>query len=308
MPASTGSQRIKADFSLLMVALIWGLTFATVKNAVADMDPFTFIAIRFAIAFVFMSLFCWKKLLKLRGRDWFPGILVGLFLFCGYSFQTIGLKYTTASNAGFITGLSVVMVPIIASITVRQMPSLLVIGGAGLAGIGIGLLCLNEGYTYNYGDVLVLVCAISFALHIILVGRYASQTDATVLATLQIGVVAVLSALAAFVFESQVPIQFTRDVWIGLLTTAIPATSMAFFVQTYMQQFTTPMHTAIILATEPVFSGIFGYLLLGEVLGSRGLLGAALVLVGMVLSEIREMQVEKAAYSEVACDGSSGKN
>ena len=297
-------QRAKADFSLLMVALIWGLTFVTVKNAIADMAPFTFLAIRFAIAFVFMLIFCWRKLVALRGRDWLPGIVVGLFLFIGYSFQTIGLQYTTASNAGFITGLSVVLVPLICSIINRELPSPLVLLGAILAGIGIGFLSLSQGYTYNYGDILVLGCAVSFALHIIAIGRYAKEIDATVLASLQIGVVALCSTLAALLFETHVPIQFTRDVWIGLLTTAIPATSLAFFIQTYMQKFTTPMHTAIILSTEPVFAGIFGYLLLGEVLGARGLLGAALVFTGMVLSEIREIYSEKTAFDGVACDSS----
>jgi len=287
-----------------MVSLIWGLTFVTVKNAIADMAPFTFIAIRFAVAFVFMSLFCCKKLISLRGRDWIPGILVGLFLFAGYSFQTLGLQYTTASNAGFITGLSVVLVPLICSAINRELPSPMVVVGAVLAGVGIGFLSLSHGYTYNYGDILVLMCAVSFALHIIAVGRYAYAMDATVLASIQIGVVAVCSAVAAVAFENHVPVQFTRDVWIGLITTAIPATSLAFFVQTYMQKFTTPMHTAIILSTEPVFSGIFGYLLLGEVLGSNGLLGAALVLAGMILSEIREIQTEKTSGADSAYDGS----
>lgn len=297
-------QRITADFSLLMVALIWGLTFSTVKIAIADMAPFTFVAIRFAIAFIFMVLFCWKKLFQFRRSDWLPGIFVGIFLFGGYSFQTIGLQFTTVSNAGFITGLSVVMVPLFYSILKRSFPSPLVLVGAALAGCGIGLLCLNEGYTYNFGDILVLACAVSFALHIIAIGRYASQVDATVLASIQIGTVAILSVAAAFVFEPNTPIQFTKEVWIGLLTTAIPATSLAFFIQSYMQKFTTPMHTAIILSMEPVFAGLFGYLLLNEVLGARGLWGAALVLAGMILSEIREIYSEKTAFSEVPCDSS----
>lgn len=303
--ACTGFQRVKADVSLLMVSLIWGLTFATVKNAIADMAPFTFLAIRFAIAFIFMSLFCYKKLVRLRGRDWIPGILVGVFLFSGYSFQTFGLQYTTASNAGFITGLSVVLVPLICSVINREFPSLLVIGGAVLAGTGIGFLCLNNGYTYNYGDILVLMCAVSFALHIIVVGHYAVETDATVLASIQIGVVALLSCIAAVIFESHVPVRFTKEVWIGLITTAIPATSLAFFLQTYMQKFTSPVHTAIILSTEPVFSGIFGYLLLNEILGTKGLLGAALVLAGMILSEISEIQTDKTSGVEMACKSGS---
>lgn len=295
-------KRFKADFSLLMVSLIWGLTFVTVKNAIADMAPFTFLAIRFAIAFLFMSLFCFKKLFKFDRRDWFPGLLIGVFLFCGYSFQTFGLQYTTASNAGFITGLSVVMVPLFCGIMNRQMPSPMVLGGAALAGVGMGFLCLNEGYAYNYGDILVLCCAVCYAFHIIFVARYSQDIDVTVLASIQIGVVAVLCCIAAFAFESRIPVSFSRDVWIGLLTTAIPATSLAFFIQTYSQKFTTPMHTAIILSTEPVFAGLFGYLMLGEILGPKGLWGAALVLAGMILSEIREVQEEKAGCSEIACN------
>lgn len=303
---ATGVQRFKADFSLLMVALIWGLTFVTVKNAIADMAPFTFIAIRFAVAFVFMALFCFKRLQKINQRELLSCVLVGIFLFFGYSFQTLGLQYTTASNAGFITGLSVVLVPMIVSVANRRLPSPLIILGAVLACIGMGLMTLNEGYNYNYGDILVLGCAVSFALHIVLVARYSSIIDATLLTTIQIGTVAVLSGLSALIFEANIPIQFTRDVWIGLLTTAIPATSLAFFIQTWSQRFTTPMHTAIILATEPVFSGIFGYLLLHEVLGPRGLWGAALVLAGMVISEVREVhlhkEVDKADCSEIAFD------
>jgi len=285
-------KRVKADISLLLVAFIWGLTFVTVKNAVADMAPYTFIAIRFAIAFTFMCLFCIDKLIRLRPSKLLPGIMLGTFLFAGYAFQTIGLQYTTVSNAGFITGLSVVLVPLIYALINRTSPPKIALLGAICASTGLGLLCLKEGYAYNPGDVLVLLCALSFALHIVFVGRYAPKIDPTVSATIQIGTVAVLSGLAGLMFESHMPVRFTGAVWIGLLTTAIPATSLAFFIQNSMQRFTTPMHTAIILSLEPVFAGIFGYLLLGEVLGSRGLWGASLVFIGMVLSEIREIYGE----------------
>lgn len=282
-------KRIKADISLFSVALIWGLTFVTVKNAVADMAPYTFIAIRFAIAFLFMAFFCYDKLFQIEMKTLFSGALLGVLLFLGYSFQTIGLQYTTASNAGFITGLSVILVPLIYALINRKLPHLLVLVGAVSAGGGIGLLCLQEGYTYNPGDIIVLFCAVFFALHIIFVGRFAPKIDATVLASIQIGTVAILSGIASLFFEIHIPLRFTSAVWIGLLTTAIPATSLAFFIQSSMQRYTTPMHTAVIFSLEPVFAGIFGYLLLGEVLGTKGLWGAALVFLGMVLSEINEV-------------------
>jgi len=283
-------KRIKADISLIIVAFIWGITFVTVKNAIADMAPYTFIAIRFAIAFIFMSLFCIGSLKENSKKIFFPGIMLGIFLFGGYAFQTIGLQYTTASNAGFITGLSVVIVPLIYSVINKTLPSKTAVVGALCAAVGVGMLSLKEDYTFNPGDFLMLMCAFCFALHIVFVGRYASKVNTTLLATIQIGTVAFISSLAGLAFESHLPLRFTKAVWIGLLTTAIPATALAFFVQNSMQRYNAPMHTAVIFSLEPVFAGIAGYFLLGEVLGSRGLLGAALVFLGMVLSEVSEIQ------------------
>jgi len=283
-------KRIKADISLIIVAFIWGITFVTVKNAIADMAPYTFIAIRFAIAFIFMSLFCIGIFKELNKKIFFPGLMLGVFLFGGYAFQTIGLQYTTASNAGFITGLSVVIVPLIYSIINKTLPSKTALLGAFSAAVGVGLLSLKENYTFNPGDFLMLLCAFCFAFHIVFVGCYASKVNTTLLSTIQIGTVALISGIAGLAFESHLPIRFTTAVWVGLLTTAIPATALAFFVQNTMQKYTTPMHTAVIFSLEPVFAGIAGYFLLGEVLGFRGLLGAALVFLGMVLSELSEIQ------------------
>ena len=290
---SKNHNRIKADLSLLSVALIWGLTFVTVKNAIADMAPYTFIAIRFALAFVFMAVFCFKKLIKTDIKTLFSGIVLGMLLFLGYAFQTIGLQYTTASNAGFITGLSVILVPLIYAFLNKTSPHFLVILGAISAGVGLGFLCLQDGYIYNTGDLIVLSCAFFFALHIVILGHYAPKIDATVLASIQIASVALFSGIASLLFESHIPVVFTGAVWVGLLTTAIPATALAFFIQSSMQRHTTPAHTAVIFSLEPVFAGVFGYLLLNEVIGVKGVWGAALVFLGMILSEINEIYQEK---------------
>ncbi|NLO89502.1 MAG: EamA family transporter [Clostridia bacterium] len=283
-------KRIKADASLTIIAFIWGITFVTVKNAIADMAPYTFLAFRFGIAFIFMIFFCIGLLKENSKKILFPGILLGVFLFGGYAFQTIGLQYTTVSNAGFITGLSVVIVPLIYSVINRTLPSKTAAVGALCAAVGVGMLSLKENYSFNPGDFLMLMCAFCFALHIVFVGRYVSNINPTLLTTIQIGTVAVISGLAGLAFESHLPLCFTKDVWIGLLTTAIPATALAFFIQNSMQRYTTPMHTAVIFSLEPVFAGMAGYFLLGEVLGPMGLLGAALVFLGMILSEVSEIQ------------------
>ena len=270
----------------MLVTLIWGATFVTVKNAILDMPPFRFIAIRFAIACIFLILIYPGKLKLLNKQTLLAGTLIGLFLFGGYSLQTLGLKYTSASNAGFITGLSVVMVPLFLTIYTKHLPGLFASLGVISATLGLALLSLGPNLSLNTGDLLVLGCAGCFAFHIISVGKFAPTLDATSLAIIQIGVVAVASLLVSLTVETQATV-YTKDVWLGLLITAIPATSLAFLLQTKMQKFTTSTRTAIIFSSEPVFSAIFAYLLAGEMLTCQGMFGAGLVLLGMLISEFK---------------------
>ncbi|WP_206811012.1 DMT family transporter [Paradesulfitobacterium ferrireducens] len=279
------NRRYLADLSLIGVTLVWGATFVVVKRAITDLPPFPFLAIRFGLAFLSLLPFVWLQRRHLNKRTVFQGLALGIFLFAGYAWQTIGLQYTTASNAGFITGMSVVLVPALVTVSTKSLPRPGMMLGIASAAIGLALLSLGEGYVLNRGDAMVLLCAFSFALHIFLVGRYAPEGNATVLAAVQILAVSILSAGASFILP-QPPLIFSGSAWFGLLLTAIPATSLAFFLQTKMQQFTTPTHTAIIFSSEPVFSAVFAYFLAGEVLSDRGLLGAALVLSGMLLAEL----------------------
>ncbi len=279
-------RQVKADLALLSVTLIWGATFVAVKNAVADMPPFMFIAIRFAAACLFLIAIAPGKLWLLNKKTALAGGIIGLFLFGGYSFQTIGLQYTSASNAGFITGLSVVLVPLFLTLATRRAPGLYTGMGVLSATIGLALLSLGDNFTLNKGDVLVFLCAVCFALHILSVGKFAPAMDAHLLAVMQIGVVALAGGASSLALEPQT-VHFTRDVWIGLLITAIPATSLAFLIQNKMQKFTTSTRTAIIFTTEPVFSAVFAFLLAGEKLSMQGAIGAVLVLAGMLLSELK---------------------
>ena len=212
------------------------------------------------------------------------GMALGVFLFSGYAWQTVGLQYTTSSNAGFITGLSVVFVPAFVAMTTRKLPSPGLILGVLCALVGLAFLSLGDQFVFNKGDLMVLVCAISFALHILFVGRYAPHANAIVLASVQILTVSVLSGISSM-FLPQTAVHFSNNVWVALLVTAIPATSLAFFVQTKMQQFTTPTHTALIFSMEPVFAAISAFFFAGEFLSPRGLLGAGLVLAGMLIAE-----------------------
>lgn len=273
-----------ADLSLLLVTLVWGSTFVIVKWAIEDLPPLPFLAIRFALAFVSLLPFLWLQKNHINKTTLIRGAATGVFLFSGYAWQTVGLQYTTSSNAGFITGLSVVFVPALVTITTRKLPSRSLTLGVLCALVGLAFLSLGNSLQLNKGDLMILVCALSFALHIFFVGRYAPQMNATVLASVQILTVSLLSGLSSRLFP-QPSINFSSTAWFALLVTAILATSVAFFVQTKMQQFTTSTHTALIFSMEPVFAAISAYFFAGELLTPKGFLGAGLVLAGMLIAE-----------------------
>lgn len=281
--------QLLADLSLLFVALGWGATFIIVKTAVEDLPPFPFLAVRFALAFITLLPFLWTQRQHLNRSAIGKGMVIGVFLFLGYAAQTIGLQYTTASNAGFITGLNVVIVPMFVAYYQKKFPPNPIIFGAVCALIGLGLLSIGDNFAINSGDPIVLICAFCFAAHIFFVGRFAPEVNATVLTAFQILTVSVLSGLCTVIIP-QPPMIFSDYVWFGLILTALICTSLAFFLQSKMQQFTSASHTAIIFASEPVFSAIFAYLLAGELLSPRGYIGAALVLAGILIAEFSSIR------------------
>ncbi|GAW92546.1 DMT family transporter [Calderihabitans maritimus] len=291
-PAKKISQ-VQADLALLMVALVWGFTFVTVKNALDDIGPHFFNAIRFFIAALFLAIIYHRRLKNFTKETLVAGVLIGIALFAGYGFQTVGLKYTTASNAGFITGLSVVLVPLFSTIITRQPPAWPIILAVIKSALGLALLSLGSSFQLNWGDFLVFLCAISFALHIILVGRYAPNLDPALLATVQIATVSAASSIWGW-FTEIPPGSLSSEVISALFITAIPATALAFLIQTTMQSFTTPTRTAIIFSTEPVFAALFAFLFLGEILTPRQLLGAALILAAMLVAELLKGHKEDA--------------
>jgi len=284
------SRQLRADLALALVAMIWGATFVVVKNELANIGPLAFVTLRFAVAFLVMALLARHSLARVDRSQLLAGLLIGTFLFSGYALQTVGLRYTTASKAAFITGLSVVLAPLFARLLLGQSPSLLAAVGVALAAVGLGLLSLADDLTPAIGDLLVLGCAASFALHIVTISRFAPKMDTTTLAAVQIGVVPVAAAVTTGLLE---PLPAT--IGAGTLGVAalmgIVATAFAFTVQTKAQAFTTPTHTALVLSLEPVFGALFAYLLAGETMGPRQILGCALILLGMVAAEIKREEL-----------------
>jgi len=283
-----GSKKLQilADLGLIFVTLVWGATFVSVKEAIKYIEPFYFLAVRFAIATLIMLAVANKRLLRINTAALLKGALIGLVLFAGYAFQTYGLQDTTASNTGFITGLSVVLVPVFLTIATRKPPGIMSVLGITSATAGLGLLTINGTMPVNTGDILVLFCAVSYSLHILLIGKFSPDHDPFILATVQIATVAVVSFLAALIKETApTAAAFNPQVWEAILITAVFATALAFFLQTWTQKFTSPTHTAIIFTTEPVFAAVFAYLIGGETFTLRQGIGAAFILAGMLASE-----------------------
>ncbi len=286
-------KQIGADLALLLVTAIWGATFVMVKGATATFPVFAFLTLRFWVAAAVLAAAVVWRWRRQGGRapagfdaaSVRAGALIGLVLFAGYAFQTFGLRYTTPAKASFITGLSVVMVPLQSALLLRRPPERGAWWGVLLATAGLALLSLQGDLSIALGDLIVLAGSVAFALHIVTTGAFAPRFDALALVTTQIVVVAALSLAAALIFERPWPATPTY-VWQAALFTGLAATALAFGFQTLAQRFTTATHTALIFAMEPVWGGVFSYLLIGERLGMRGLIGCGLILAGMLLAEL----------------------
>lgn len=284
-----------ADLSLLFVAFVWGVTFVLVQNAIALLPPISFNAVRFLIATLIIggALFIVgrRQIAAFNRKLAFAGILIGICLFLGYATQTIGLLYTSSSKAGFITGLSVVLVPLLAFFVLKQRPSRNAMIGVFIATIGLYLLTMIDITALNKGDGFVFIGAVSFTFQIIFTGKYSGRFPTLLLTFIQLVTVTVCSFIFSFIFEDwraafTPSILLSTEVLVALIVTAVFATALAFFAQTYFQKFTTPTRVALIFATEPVFAAIAGYLWAGDRLSTSALIGCICILAGMLFAEL----------------------
>jgi drug/metabolite transporter (DMT)-like permease len=280
------------DGGLLMITLIWGATFVLVKRALADASTLLFLTIRFAgaafvLALVFRKAFRAGKL----GVSLRAGALAGLCLFGGYVFQTVGLRYTSASKAAFITGLTTPLVALLGSILYRRAPLLAELLGVAIAFLGMALMTIPGGrFQIAAGDLWVSGCAIAYAFHILLTGRFASQVNMGAFIFMEIATGAVVGA-TTFWWAEPVQIHWSPLLIIALAITGLFATALGFTVQTWAQRWTSPTRTALIFAMEPVFAWITSYLVAGEVLSRRATVGAALIIGGILLVELKPFRL-----------------
>jgi drug/metabolite transporter (DMT)-like permease len=287
------NQRLRADLALLLCAVIWGATFVVIKDALADVSVFVYVATRFGLSAAVMAIVFWRSLREVNLRAVWAGAQIGFFMFGGYVFQTAGLKFTTPSKAAFITGSSVVIVPVITAAFGLRRVTGWIWAGAISAMAGLYLLTIPpEGISgLNRGDPLVFLAAVMFALHIIFVGRYVEHHSVGELSVVQVATTAFLATLFVPIF-GKLHWESAHWAWTGklifaVLITAIGSTVIGFSFQVWAQQYASPTHTAILISLEPVFATLTSWLLARERLGGRVLLGAALIFGGMLLAELK---------------------
>ncbi len=287
-------ETLKADTLLLLTALIWGFAFVAQRVGMEYVGPFTFNGVRFALGSLsLLPLIIVTRKKRRSGGEEQPtlqprtvlgaSILAGLVLFLGASFQQVGIVYTTAGKAGFITGMYVILVPIIGSRWGQKTTTGTWIGAI-LAITGLYLLSMTGNFTISKGDLLVLISAFFWAGHVLLLGWLSPKTDSLVLASTQFAVCSVLSMMTAFGVEAVTLESIIRGA-VPILYGGLMSVGVAYTLQVVAQRTAHPAHASVILTLEGAFAAIGGWLILGEILSIRSLVGCALMLLGMLVSQ-----------------------
>ena len=282
--------------ALILVTVIWGGGFVASDMALESMKPFQIMMVRFLLASVLMGVISWgqrkgEEKLKDRSGAIKAGVLMGVTLFMGFAFQIIGLQYTTPSKNAFLTALNVVIVPFIAFVILKKKIGAKGIIGAVMSVLGVGLLSLNGNFTVSLGDGLTLLCAVGFAFQIFFTSEFVKKYPASVLNTVQMFTAFVLSAISLMIFGEN-DFQVTTQGWLSALYLGVVSTTICYLLQTACQKYIDETKAAIILSMESVFGTIFSIMILHEVVTVRMVIGCAVILAAVIISNMSETSEE----------------
>lgn len=276
-----------ADFSLLLCAMIWGIGFVATDVALEEnISPYYMMVIRFSIAFVLLSIVFFKKFKSIKFKDIKAGVSVGGVLFIAFAAQTVGLQYTTPGKQSFITGVYVVIVPFLYWLINKKRPDKYSIIATFLCLIGTSFLTFNGSISISKGESLTLLCALFFALHLVLIGFYTNDIDPVVLTIMQMGTAAVCSLIAALIFETP-PQNISSKGYMAVIYLGAVSTMIAFMIQNVAQKYTYATHAAIILCLETVFGSFFSVLLRGEIFTFKMVIGCIIIFIGIITAETK---------------------
>ena len=287
----------QADLMLLMVTIFWGTSCLLTKIGLGGIEEFNLIALRFVIAFTLAAVVFRKKIMTADKKTIKYGAILSVIIFAEYIFMTFGVKFTTVSNAGFLTCLAGVFVPIITFVFLKQKLERKVLICICLTGIGIFLLTVNAKLTFNFGDLLCTLCSLTFAVHILAIGKFTREVDSISLGVIQLGFAGVYSTIFSFLFEHPV-LPGTVRTWLVVLSLSILCTAVAFIVQTVAQKYTSPVHTGLIFSLEPVFTAVTAFLFANEVLPVKGYFGGLLMVISILYVEVDLSALRRKKISE----------
>lgn len=294
------SKEIKSVFILLLTAAIWGFAFVAQRVGMGFLGAFTFNGIRFALGSISLLpviYFFDKKFKSENSAERVDadikttiksGVIAGCILYIAASLQQVGLIYTTAAKAGFITSLYIVLVPIL-GIFLKQKTHSTTWLGAITAAVGLYFLSINEGFTIEFGDLLQVIGALFWAVHIQVIDKFVKNVDAIKLSSTQFATCSVLSLITAFIFED-ISMSGVVSAIVPLLYGGVMSAGVAYTLQAVGQRYAKPSHAAIALSMEAVFAAIGGILILNETMSLRGYLGCALMLAGMLISQAENIK------------------
>ena len=292
-------KKYTGEAALLFNTLIWGGTFALIKNALIDISPMLFLGFRFSIAALIFLPFVYKYLKQTNRKTLIAGSILGLFYFSGFAAQTFGLNLTSATKSGFITGTFVIFIPILQLIIEKRKPKWFNVIGVILVLIGLVLLSSNQenalsffqqiGSDFNLGDLLTLICALLFAFQVVYVDVFTKKYDYLPMVFVQLLITGLGGFLFSFFFSAagleNLKFTFNNNVIISLIYTSIFASIIATVIQLKFQKSVSPTKAGIIYSIEPIFAAVFAYFLLSEKISNFGLIGCILIFIGLIVSE-----------------------
>jgi len=276
----------KADLILLFITFLWGGTFSTMKDIISDVEPFTFVVLRFILAIIFFVIIFNKKI-KINRLVIILGFILGFFYTLGFQLQVVGLKYTTASKSAFITGLAVIFTPIFQMAVERKLLNIWQVIGVIFSGLGLYVLTNPSNEALNYGDILTFFSSMSFAVYIVFIGRFALKADVNGLVLIQFLTMLLLTLPFAFTYGNLNFVINTKFILI-MLYVSLLATVVCTYLHTKYQRETTATRAAIIFTFEPVFAVLIASIFYNEVITKSLTIGGTLIISGLLFSELSE--------------------
>ena len=280
----------KANLLMLIVTIFWGASYTFMMMGLESLEPYNIVALRCTIAFIVAGLIFYKKMKNVNKQTLSYAAIQGFLLFIVFVLSLFGLQTTSASNAGFILSLSVVLVPIFISFIEHKLPSRAVSIAIVCTMLGIIILTMKESLTFQKGDILVAIAALAYSIYLILNSKFTKSVESISYGVYQLGFTALFGIILTFIFETPT-FPSTNTSWIAILGLGLICTAFCFIAQSVVQQYTSPTHTGLIFSLEPIFAAIFAMIFLGELLTIQLILGGCFILLGNLVAQYEQFKI-----------------